>query len=95
MLDKSRPDGFEGTALREELQVRQIKKLVITGMQTELCIAATCRSAAQLGYEVTLAEDAHSTFDFEDMKAIDAIAKYNLELVSVADVKKAAEIAFG
>lgn len=39
-------------------------------------------------------EDGHTTFDFEEMIASEAIDKYNAELEVVAIVMKAADIEF-
>ena len=94
IIDKTSPDGFENTTLEEELEKRGIKTLVIAGMQTELCVFETSRRAAQLGHEVIVVEDGHTTFDFEEMTASEAIDKYNAELKTVAIVMKAADIEF-
>jgi nicotinamidase-related amidase len=94
VIDKAGPDAFEATGLQETLQAKRIGCLVLTGMQTELCIDITCRRALDLGYQVIVVEDGHSTFDFEKMKAVDAIEKYNRELGRIATVQKAAEIKF-
>jgi nicotinamidase-related amidase len=77
------------------LEQRNVQKLVIAGMQTEYCIDATSRRAAQLGYEVILVEDGHTTFDFEKMTAAEAISRYNAELGSILTVTKSSEIEFG
>ena len=94
IIDKTSVDGFENTTLNEELERRGIEKLVIAGMQTELCVFVTARRGVQLGYEVIVVEDGHTTFDFEEMTASEAIDKYNAELKAVAIVMKAADIEF-
>jgi nicotinamidase-related amidase len=94
MIDKTSVDGFENTTLNEELERRGIEKLVIVGMQTELCVFVTARKAAQLGYEVIVVEEGHTTFDFEEMTASEAIDKYNAKLEAVAIVMKATDIEF-
>ncbi len=94
IIDKAGPDAFEATGLRQVLQSRGIDCLVLTGMQTELCIDTNCRKALDAGYQVILVEDGHSTFDFGEMKAEEAIEKYNLELGRIATVQRAAEIKF-
>jgi nicotinamidase-related amidase len=95
VIEKSAPDAFWGTRLNEELQSRAIKRLVIAGMQTELCIYATCLGAVRLGYKTTLVEDGHSTYDADDLPAPEIIALYNRELASTVQLKKAVELAFG
>ncbi len=94
VIDKTSPNGFENTTLKDELEKWGIDKLVIAGLQTELCVFVTSRRAAQLGYEVVVVEDGHTTFDFEEMTASEAIDKYNAELEDVAMVMKAADIEF-
>ncbi|HEV8391885.1 MAG TPA: cysteine hydrolase family protein, partial [Dongiaceae bacterium] len=55
--------SFYNTELDSRLRIAGIGRLVIAGLQTELCIDTACRVAQSLGYAVTLAADAHSTFD--------------------------------
>ncbi len=45
VIPKSGPDGFHETFLKHELNELGVKKLVVVGMQSELCIDATCRGA--------------------------------------------------
>jgi nicotinamidase-related amidase len=94
IIDKSGPDAFEGTQLREYLDEQEIDHLVVTGMQTELCIDATSRRAHELGYGVTVVQDAHTTFDFGDRTAAQAIADLNQELRTIVDVKPAEQVRF-
>lgn len=47
------------------LQARGIRQLVITGIQTNMCVETTARMAGNLGYEVTVPLDATHTFDLE------------------------------
>jgi nicotinamidase-related amidase len=95
IIDKTSPDGFENTTLKEELEKRGIEKLVIVGMQTELCVFVTSRRAALLGYEVIVVKDGHTTFDPEERTASETIDKYNAEIEAYAIVMKAADIEFG
>jgi len=63
--------------LGRELDIRGIKKLVITGLQTEYCVDTTCRRAYSLGYDVVLVKDAHSTWDSGDLSAQQIIDHHN------------------
>ena len=72
--------AFQETTLLQELESRNIKRLVIAGMQTEYCIDTTCRRAYSLGYDVVLAKDAHSTWDTEHLTAPQVIAHHNATL---------------
>jgi len=94
VVDKSGPDAFEGTNLAQELQARNIGRLVIAGVQTELCVNTTCRRAVQLGYEVILVQDGHTTFDWDEISAADTIRKHNEELSAMVDVQPAAQVSF-
>jgi nicotinamidase-related amidase len=76
-IQKSTPDSFHNTQLQNELESRHIRTLVIAGIQTEFCVDTTCRRAFSLGYEVTLAKDAHSTWDTESLSAQQIIAHHN------------------
>lgn len=76
-IQKESPDSFHETRLREELEARGIKRLVITGSQTQMCVDTTVRRAVGLGYDVLLASDAHTTEDSETLPAEKIIAFYN------------------
>ena len=86
--------------MRKLLPSEDFEKLVICGLQTDYCVNATVRQAHQLGYDVVLVADAHSTVDNGNMSAEDIIAEHNKDLAhltgSVAriDVKPAADITF-
>jgi nicotinamidase-related amidase len=79
-LRKRTADSFYETPLQDELRARGIHRLVLTGMQTENCVAATCRSALSHGYDVTLVADAHTTFDTEQLTAAQIIENENAAL---------------
>lgn len=77
IITKKNPDSFQDTRLKEELEKRNIEKLVITGLQTECCIDTTCRRAFSLGYQTTLVMDGHSTMDSEVITAETIIEHHN------------------
>ena len=97
---KTTPDSFYQTNLQKLLPVQDFERLVICGLQTDYCVNATVRQALQLGYDVVLAADAHSTVDNGNIPAEDIIAEHNKDLAhltgSVAriDVIPAADITF-
>lgn len=76
-IQKKSPDSFHETRLQEELEARGIKRLVITGGQTQYCVDTTTRRAVSQGYDVLLASDAHTTEDSETLPAEKIIAFYN------------------
>lgn len=73
VIQKTESDSFYETPLKEVLEQNQIDQLVIVGMQTEYCINATSTRAIELGFEVTLIKDAHSTWDSDELSAIEII----------------------
>jgi nicotinamidase-related amidase len=62
VVRKRASDAFDGTDLNATLQEIGARHLIVAGIQTERCVAATCRGALRLGYTVHLAEDGHSTW---------------------------------
>ena len=94
VIEKQSPDAFAGTRLQAELETRGIRRLVIAGVQTELCIEATCRRAVALGYAVTLVADGHSTFDSAGLSAAQVIAQSNAALGAFTTLQTASEVTF-
>ena len=100
VLRKRASDSFYDTTLDADLRARDVRHLIITGMQTEFCVDTTVRAASSRGYAVTLVADGHTTSDNGLMTATQAIAYHNDMLESLAQpdypiaVKPAAEIGF-
>jgi len=80
VIRKKASDSFYETRLAEELQTRKISHLIIAGGMTEYCVDTTCRRAVTLGYDVTLAADAHLTRDTPVLAASQIIEHHNLLL---------------
>ena len=80
VIRKKASDSFFETSLAEELQTRKISHLIIAGGMTEYCIDTTCRRAVTLGYDVTLAADAHLTRDTPALTSSQIIEHHNLLL---------------
>jgi len=55
------PNAFHQTGLAEDLREQQIDHLVICGMMSHMCIDTTVRAARDLGFSVTLLQDACTT----------------------------------
>lgn len=94
IIDKKGSDPFSDTTLQAELARDGIDHLIIAGMQTEMCVAATVRRAVELGYAVTLVADGHTTFDWDEISAVEAIAQHNQALAQLADVREASAVIF-
>jgi nicotinamidase-related amidase len=61
VVEKNFPNSFRGTALQNYLDKHKIKNLVVAGMMTHMCVDASVRHAADLGYKITLLGDACAT----------------------------------
>jgi nicotinamidase-related amidase len=111
VIRKKASDSFFETGLAEQLELLglglgagvkngEIGRLIVAGAMTEYCVDTTCRRAVTLGYDVTLAADAHMTRDTEILTAPQIIAHHNLLLDGFAagghaiKVMPAAEIPF-
>lgn len=92
VMQKDTPDSFHGTLLQEVLQARGVKELILAGIQTELCVDTTFRRAYGLGYKVTLASDAHSTWNNSGLSAQQIIDHHNETLRFFGTVKKSEEV---
>lgn len=77
VVQKRASNAFEGTDLHAVLQELGACTIVITGIQSELCVSATCRGALGLGYAVRLAQDGHSTWPDAARSAGEIIAAQN------------------
>ncbi|MEW5942191.1 MAG: cysteine hydrolase family protein, partial [Chloroflexota bacterium] len=65
LVQKHYPNSFRETNLLELLKGWGIERVVITGMMTHMCVDATARAAADLGFQVIIAEDACATRDLK------------------------------
>jgi len=93
VIDKTEPDAFEKTNLQQILVELGAEVLVLAGMQTDMCMTATSRRAAELGYRLIIASDAHSTEEGE-ISAAEKIATFNSLAQDFAQVMPAAEVEF-
>lgn len=62
MLVKNTRNAFTSTPLERILRERGVRRLAITGIQTEQCCETTARLAADLGYDVDFVSEATRTF---------------------------------
>jgi nicotinamidase-related amidase len=63
VVRKTKDDGFDGSELNQILAESAARRIVICGMLSEMCVAATVRAAIQRGFEVILPHDGHATYD--------------------------------
>ncbi|RAW09628.1 MULTISPECIES: cysteine hydrolase family protein [Paenibacillus] len=91
IIEKNFPDSFQDTTLESHLTQLGVNQLIVAGIQTEICVDATCRRAFSLGYDVILAKDGHSTADSSSLIADQIITHHNTVLqnwfVSLSDTQ--------
>jgi len=61
VIGKHYASSFRDTELLATLKGLGVTRLVICGMQTHMCVEAATRAAADLGFEVTVVQDACAT----------------------------------
>jgi len=76
-----------GTTLEEQLQLREIRELVIVGLTTPHCVSTTTRMAGNLGYTVYLVSDATAAFQLTspDGTLCDAETVHRVSLTTLHD----------
>jgi nicotinamidase-related amidase len=92
IIPKQHGSAFIQTTLQAELEARQIKRVVVTGLVTHGCVRATCLDAQKLGYKVILVEDGHSSYHRQAKKLID---EWNKKLSQgIVELRTAQELDF-
>jgi len=61
VIEKNFPNSFRNTELKATLEKLQVNNHVVAGMMTHMCVDASVRHAADLGYKITLLGDACAT----------------------------------
>ena len=63
IITKEEVNSFQGTDLLEYLRINSINRLVIIGMQTQMCLEAAVRAAHDYGFECVVVQEACATRD--------------------------------
>jgi nicotinamidase-related amidase len=97
VVEKASPNSFVDTRLEEELRERGTEGLVVAGMMSSMCVDATVRAAADLGFSPTVVHDACAAPDLEfngvDVPGAAVHAAFMAALAdSYAEVTSAAEL---
>lgn len=82
---KDEVNAFLGTDLQPRLQAAGIKRLIICGMQTHMCVEAATRAAADLGYEVLVVGEACATRDLKYGDAVVPAAQVHAATLATLD----------
>jgi len=82
---KDEVNAFLGTDLQQKLQAAGIKRVVICGMQTHMCVEAATRAASDLGYEVLLVGEACATRDLKHGDSVVPAAQVHAATLATLD----------
>jgi len=77
IFDKSVNSPFRDSGLLEYLRQKGVKRLIVTGLQTDYCIDATVKCGFEHGFEMIVPEYCNSTFDNDFMTAEQTYRYYN------------------
>ncbi len=58
VIQKRAPNSFLRTDLEQRLRALDVQEIVLVGMMTSMCVDATTRAGADLGFRMTLVPDA-------------------------------------
>jgi nicotinamidase-related amidase len=87
---KKHYSGFHQTSLDELLQSSGVEWVVVAGLTTECCIAATATDAMQNGYPVLIPTDATAAYEVRiHENALEQLALSVARLTTVADLEAA------
>lgn len=97
IITKHFPNSFRETELKEHLDGLGTKDVIFCGMMSHMCVDATVRAAADLGYNTSLAHDAcatrNLTFGGTEVQSSDVHASFMAALSGTyASVKNTDEI---
>ena len=79
VITKQEVNSFQKTDLQEYLKSNAINRLVIIGMQTQMCLEGAVRAAHDFGYDCIVVQDACATRDL----------KFGDKMVKAEDVQTA------
>jgi nicotinamidase-related amidase len=92
VIHKHHGNAFKDTDLHASLQAQSVRRLVVTGLVTRGCVRATVQGALDLGYDVVLVADGHSSYAGD---AASRIGTWNAKLQALgAEVVPAAQVDF-
>lgn len=84
VITKSEINGFLGTDLLEYLKSKEITRLVVIGMQTQMCLEAAVRAGHDYGFECIVVGDACATRDLQfEEKTVKAAEVHNSTLATL------------
>lgn len=85
VLIKNEVNAFQDTDLRQRLQQGGIRRVVLCGMQTHMCLEGAVRAAHDYGFEVVVVGDACATRDLEHGGAVVPAAQVHAATLATLD----------
>ncbi|KAM3467074.1 hypothetical protein BB8028_0001g08060 [Beauveria bassiana] len=83
LIAKTTQNTFESNPdLADRLQNAGVDHIIAFGLQSECCVAETCKGALAAGFRLTLLQGAHSTYDDKQKTAADIERQIEEMLVS-------------
>jgi nicotinamidase-related amidase len=85
VITKQVNSAFIGTDLKQQLDARNIRTLVIVGLTTEHCVSTTTRMAANFGFRTIVVPDATASFRSKGLNGqpIPAQTVYEISLATL------------
>lgn len=77
VFDKRYNSAFKKTGLKEYLDLKNIKNIIIIGMQTEYCMDASIKVAFEYGYEIIIPKETNTTYDNDFLTGKELCEFYN------------------
>lgn len=77
IFDKTVNSSFKDTGLLEYLKKKNVRSVVVVGLQTDYCIDATIKCGFEYGFHMVVPENANSTFDNGFMTGEQSYKYYN------------------
>lgn len=95
VMEKNKDSGFYETDLHEQLQKLEVDTVVITGMQTQICVQTTAADAFFRGYNVWVPADCVvSAQEHDKLRALEWLDGYcatvsdSLQILAMLDQQK-------
>ena len=97
VIVKHRPNAFKDTPLEAELRELGVDEVVLCGMMTSMCVDASARASADLGFGTSIAFDACAAPDLQSGDEVIPGATVHKAVLAalgsmVADVRPTSEI---
>ncbi|WP_137939585.1 isochorismatase family protein [Chitinivorax sp. B] len=81
VIKKQASSAFENTNLSAVLTDLSVRTVILCGLQSDFCVSNTANAALAGGFDVHVAQDAHSTWPNENRPAAELIDVTNRRLV--------------